>query len=201
MSKRGFDTWFHKPALLTMALLTVTYASGSPPVDKARAAELAKWRTLIPTIGSVLTRQGSTCPGERMQVGIVDAADLAGRDVALVDFCQGGAYTDWIVAMQLVAGRPVFARFRKANREVDLGFAQGASVMHGKDAKLVPEKRAIYDISWDNDGLDDKGIVQLEKCVVDAYAWNTQSKTFDWDAKLTKQATRSYCEALKQQVH
>jgi hypothetical protein len=49
--------------------------------------------------------------------------------------------------------------------------------------------------------MDSTGTVQLEKCVVDAYVWNSKSKTFDWDAKPTKQATRSYCEDLKQQVH
>jgi hypothetical protein len=202
MSKHRCAERLGKHILLAILLLTDTYAGGSPPSDKVAIAEKAKWQALIPTIEGVLIRQGSTCPGQRMRVGIVDAAHVAGHSIALVDFCPGGAYTEWIVAMQLEADQPVLARFRKANRKIaDLGFAQGASVMHGKDVKLVPEKQAIYDFSWDNDGLDNEGIVKLEKCVVDAYVWDAKSKTFDWDAKLTKQSTRSYCQSLRQQVH
>ena len=72
-----------------------------------------------------------------------------------------------MVAMRLEGSEPVLGSFRKANHKVDLEFAQGSSVMHGKDVKLVPEKGAIYDISWDNDGMDSTGTVQLQKCVVE----------------------------------
>ncbi len=71
----------------------------------------------------------------------------------------------------------------------------------GKDVKLVPEKRAIYDISWDNDGTDSAGTVKLHKCLVDAYIWNSKAGVFDYDPKLTAQATRSYCHELANQVH
>jgi hypothetical protein len=55
--------------------------------------------------------------------------------------------------MQLENGKPVPPRFRNANGEVlDLGFAQRASVMHTLDVKLVPGKKAIYDLFSDNDG-------------------------------------------------
>lgn len=201
MDKCGFTEWLAGHTLLTISLLLAAYASGSPPGGDARAAELAKWRSLIPAVESVLIRQGNPCSGERLRTGPADAADFAGSSIALVDVCPLGAYTELMVAMRLEGSEPVLASFRKANHKVDLEFAQGSSVMHGKDVKLVPEKGAIYDNSWDNDGMDSTGTVQLEKCVVDAYVWNSKSKTFDWDAKLSKQATRSYCEDLKQQVH
>ena len=73
--------------------------------------------------------------------------------------------------------------------------------MHGKDVKLVPEKQAIYDISWDNDGMDSAGTVKLQECLVDAYVWNSKAKIFDHDPKLTSQTTRSYCHELEHQVH
>jgi hypothetical protein len=128
-----------------------------------------------------------------MYIEIVDASDLDGDGLsyALVDFCPGGAYTDWIVAMQLEGGKPVPVRFRKANGEVlNVEFAQGASVMHTVDAKLVPEKKAIYDMFSDNDGAG-----HLVKCGVKAYVWNASAKAFDLNAQLSKQASRSYCQS------
>lgn len=136
-----------------------------------------------------------------MRAEPVDAADFAGNSFALVDLCPLGAYTELIVPMQLEAGQPVVARFRKATREVDLGFARGASAMHGVDVKLAPSQNAIYSIHWDNDGLDKQGVLQLKECAVDAYVLNTKSNTFDWDTRLTKQATRGYCQTLRRQAH
>jgi hypothetical protein len=200
--KLGSSGRLGKLARLVCVVLTVTCAIGSPPQDKASTAEMAKWQALIPTIKRVLMRQGDPCRGYySMQGEPVDATDLAGNSFALVDVCPLGAYTELIIPMQLEAGQPVVARFRNAKREVDLGFARGASVMHGVDVKLAPENNAVYDIHWDNDGLDNKGIMKLEKCIVDAYVWKAKSKTFDWDAGLTKRATRSYCRELQREIH
>jgi hypothetical protein len=160
---------------------------------------MAKWQALIPTIERILKHSGDPdpCPGQRMQVHAVDAADFARSSFALVDYCPGGAYTDWIVAMRLEGGQPVKARFRKDNRDIGLGFAQGTSVMHGRNVRLVPEKQAIYDFSWDYMGENPS----LEECVVNAYIWNTKFKTFDWDAELTKPATGNYCSGMRKQLN
>ncbi len=190
--------------LLSVALVAVTCvicASGVPPEDEARAAELAKWRAMLPKIESLLTRQGDLCQPGSMRAGPMDAADFAGNSFALVDACPLGAYTELIIAMRLDAGEPVLAHFRKNNRQIDAEFSRGASAMHGKDVKLVPEKHAIYDISLDNDGIDSAGTVRLEKCVVDTYIWNTQAGAFDYDQKLTNRATQNYCHALEHQAH
>jgi hypothetical protein len=128
-----------------------------------------------------------------MDIAIIDASDLTGDGLsyALVDFCHGGAYTDWIVAMQMERGKPIPARFRKANGEaLDVEFGQGASVMHTVDAKLVPEKKAIYDMFSDNDGAG-----HVVKCGVKSYAWNASAKAFELNAQLTKQASRTYCQS------
>jgi hypothetical protein len=156
---------------------------------------------MIPKIENLLTRQGELCQPGSIRAGPVDAADFARNSFALVDACPLGAYTELIVAMGLDAGQPALAHFRKGTREIDMGFSRGASVMHGKDVKLVLEKHAIYDISWDNDGMDSTGTVRLEKCVVDAYIWNTKAGAFDYDQKLTNQATQNYCHALEHQAH
>jgi hypothetical protein len=196
LGKRAFAEWFGKHTILTIFVLTVTYAGASPPRRKPDTPAMVQWKALTPAIQAVLTRSGFNCPGDRMHIEIVDASDLAGDGLsyALVDFCPGGAYTDWIVAMQLEGGKPAPVRFRNANGDVlDLGFAQGASVMHTVDVKLVPEKKAIYDMFSDNDGAG-----HLVKCGVKAYVWNASAKAFDWNAQLTKQATRSYCRSSQE---
>jgi hypothetical protein len=175
---------------LIAALLSPALAQNKPANEKAR------WEPLIPVIEAVLKQQGSTCPGQRLQVGIKDAAELAGNSVALVDFCPGGAYTDWIVAMRLEASQPVPARFRKGNgKTADIGLAEGASVMHGMGVKLVAEKNAVYDIARDNDET-----MHLKRCAVTAYVWNATAKTFDLSTDLSKEAQASYCEALQEKL-
>jgi hypothetical protein len=75
-----------------------------PAPRRCRASQntpaMAQRKTLIPVIQGVLTRSGFNCPGDRMNVEIVDASDLSddGLSYALVDFFPGGVYTDWIVA-------------------------------------------------------------------------------------------------------
>lgn len=193
LRRRTFAERFGKHILVTIFLLTGTYAGALLPPPKPDTPAMVQWKALIPTIQDVLTRSGLNCPGGRMHIEIVDASDLTGDGLsyALVDFCPGGAYTDWIVAMQMEQNKPVPARFRKANGEVlDVGFAQGASVMHTVDAKLVPEKKAIYDMFSDKDGAG-----HVVKCGVKAYVWNASAKAFDLNAQLSKQASRSYCQS------
>jgi hypothetical protein len=67
--------------------------------------------------------------------------------------------------------------------------------------KLVAEKLAIYDISWSNDGLDEAGIIKLRECKVEAYVWNSNDATFDFNRKLSREATRSYCRQLQHEAH
>lgn len=181
--------------LLSFALMVSCFGATFGQ-NNGTSSEKADWQALIPAIENVLTTNGTTCPGQRLQVGIKDAADLAGNSVALVDFCPGGAYTDWIVAMRLENGQPVPARFRKDNgKPADIGFAEGASVMHGMDAKLVPEKNAIYGIQWDNDES-----MHLKRCAVTAYVWNAKGKTFDLNPDLSKEAQSSYSKTLQEQL-
>jgi hypothetical protein len=159
-------------------------------------AALAKWQALIPSIESSFAREGHKCPAEDSHIGIIDAADFHvpdGPSVALVDWCRGGAYTDWIVAMQIEDGKPVLSRFTNADGKADpVEFLQGASVMHGANVKLVPEKNAIYGINWDNDQE-----MHLS-CGANAYVWNPKTKAFRLDKELTSRATRIECEKLQQ---
>lgn len=82
-----------------LLLITALLSAAQVEQDKS-SSEKAKWESLVPTIESVLVQQGSACPGQQLHISIKDAAEVAGNSVALVDFCPGGAYTDWIVAMR-----------------------------------------------------------------------------------------------------
>lgn len=201
MSHHRFAGSLARYACLLVFLLVIPFAWGRPQPRKSNAAAIAKWRALIPSIEGLLREKGyeHECGGNyKLRASIVDAANLTGDgpSIALVDYCPGGAYTDWIVVMQLEEGRPAPARFRKANGELTVvGFAQGASVMHGMNVKLVPELSAVYGVQWDNDET-----LRLKRCIVDAYVWNAKTKTFDWDKKLSRQAKRSYCRSLQQQL-
>ena len=200
--RRTFAEWFGQHILVALFVLAGPYAGALPPPPKPDTPApgtpapgtpvIVQWKALIPTIRDVLTQTGHKCPGYRIHIEIVAASDLTGDGLsyALVDFCPGGAYTDSIVAMQMDHGKPVPARLRKANGEVLDGveFGQGASVMHALDAKLVPEKKAIYDMFTDNDGAG-----HLVKCGLKAYVWNASAKAFDLNPQLTRQASQSYC--------
>jgi len=185
------------PRLVERCLTAVTLAlSCGTMFPQGNSSEaIKKWQRLVPAIQTALARQGASCPVEA-HVGPIDAADFAGTSFALVDSCRGGAYTDLITAMHLESGKPVLSRFRKDGRVIDIEFAQGSSVMHGKDVKLVPGRHAIYDISWDDNGQD----LHLQRCVVDAYIWNPKSKTFGWNPKATREITASYCQKLEKQL-
>lgn len=181
--------------MLLMGFLAVGLAQrpSTPPGSPV----IAKWQALIPKIETLFQRRGYKCPAppQESQIGIVDAVDFHdGTSIALVDWCHGGAYTDWIVAMRLEGDEPEVSRFIKPNGVVeDVGFLQGASVMHGADVKLAPEKNAIYQIQWDSDQ-------ELHlSCGCGAYVWNRKMRAFMLNAQLSKQVTRTYCQKVKQQ--
>jgi len=181
--------------LLLVGFLAVGLAQ--QPATNPDSPVIAKWQALIPKIETLFQRRRYKCPmpPEQSQMGIVDAGDFrAGLSVALVDWCHGGAYMDWIVAVQLEGNEPVLSRFTNPDGSVEnVEFLQGASVMHGADVKLAPEKNAIYGIHWDNDQ-------QMHlTCGAGAYVWNRKMRAFRLAAELSKQATRTYCQKVQQQ--
>jgi|GEM_PF-3600392 len=177
---------------LVLALLLLS-GSRAHAASASRAAAIAKWQALVPAINKVLEEHNLKCHDEWGLPEIVDAADFSSGDdvsVALVDWCNGGAYTVWIVAMNLEDGRPVLSRFRNANGQDErLDFASGSSVMHSVRVELVPGKNAIYDFHSDDDQTG-----QEQDCGIKAYVWNTKAKTFSLDTELSKHATQSRCQ-------
>jgi hypothetical protein len=195
MSHRMHGGWPAGIALVVLALFASLPGQG-PRAPKQPNTNVATWQALLPAIQEALNRQKPQCP-RIWQAGVIDAADFeGGLSVALVDNCDGGAYTDSITVMQLQKGKPAVARFRSRDGKIaEVGFLQGSSVMHSVDVQLVPDKNAIYDIHSDN-GPNGR----LAGCVVTAYVWNGRSGTFDWSRSLTRQATRDYCHSLRSAI-
>jgi hypothetical protein len=184
-------------AIEVVLMVAATRTGVAAPTNQPDTPAMIQWKALIPSIEEILNHTDFKCPIERRHIDILDASDFrgGGTSAALVDHCPGGAYTDWIVVMRLEGGLPVLARFRDAKGKViEREFAQGASVMHAIDVKLMPDDGAIYDETSDNDGTG-----RIVQCSVNAYVWKATTKTFDWDAQLTKKATQEYCSSLKKQ--
>lgn len=184
-----------KAAILSaFAVLTQTAFCAQRPV-KPDTPDVIEWKQRMPAIQRLLDKDPQFhCPTPHSRADILDASGTAsdGLSVALVDWCAGGAYTDWIVALRLKDGRPVLAEFRDdKGKPIPNGFAQGASVMHSVDVKLVPEKNAIYTSFWDNNSQG-----KLAQCSVKAYVWTAKSETFDFNERLSHITQSAYCSAL-----
>jgi len=174
-----------------LACLTIC-AQSAHGAHKSDSFAVTQWTGRKAAIEKALSNRAC---GRQLSVDIVDAFGEAGDDlsVALVDACQDGAYTDEIVALRLERGLPSVARFRDARRKpVPNSFLNGASVMHSRDVKLMPEKKAVADYSADNDSEG-----KPAKCEVKIYVWSGRSKTFDLDVLLSKDISSKHCQELK----
>jgi hypothetical protein len=171
------------------------YAQTAPKNAMPDSLAVAQWRTRVSSIQKILRERDDNCYGAPAPE-IVDAFGTSGDalSVALVDFCTGGAYTEYIVAMRMAHGVPVPARFRDAKgMHVENGFARGASAMHSVDVKLAVTNNAVYDVFAEN---DPEG--KPAQCGAKAYVWNVKSQTFDLDLRLSKSAGDEYCRILRE---
>ena len=150
---------------------------------------MRRWEALAPDIAEALRRSGQTCPSGQDNIQVLDAFDTGGLSVALVDYCQSGASTDSIVAMQLEAGKPVVSRFLKPNgAKLDVELLSGASVMHSDAVTLVPEKKAILHTSTMSDATG-----RPSQCTVKAYVWNPRLRAFQMNSRASREAEDNMC--------
>jgi len=147
------------------------------------------WKALAPAIDAVLAEDSEfkACPKDSRWVEIVQTADVTGDgvDEALVQFCHIGAYTSTAALMRLEQGKPVVVRVRRKDGS-PVEFLQGASVQHGADAKLLPERNAVYQMHWNGNesGTD---------CGVEAFVWVAKSETFELRRALSKDIAKNQC--------
>ena len=180
-----------KTVALIATLLFSTAGIAQQQATKPSDGAMAKWRVMIPAIENVFKEHNLHCdyPGGPVKPSIVDAADFSSTDqmsVALVDWCNGGAYSDAILTVNLQDGKPVLSRFLNANNQEQLvEFLSGSSVMHSVGVKLVPEKNALFDSHCDYAESED-----VFHCKVTAYVWNSKAQAFKLDKKLIGHSTQ-----------
>jgi hypothetical protein len=159
-------------------------------VAKQRKPISEAWKALAPAIDAVLAEDSEfkACPKDSRWVEIVQTADVTGDgvDEALVQFCRMGAYTSIAALMRLEQGKPVKVGVRRKNGS-SVEFLQGASVRHGTDAKLLPEKNAVYEMYWN---ADESGTTD---CDAEAFVWVAKSATFEPRRTLSKDIVKNYC--------
>jgi len=129
---------------------------------------------------------------ERGPISIYQRADVT-RDVVpelLIDVGSGGAYTQNMALFRLEDGKLILADFKRSDGETGpIRFLNGASVRNGTAAQMLPEKDAIYQVFWHT---DDEG--KSESCRVEAYRWNEQTRTFDFNSELSKEIQIDFCK-------
>jgi hypothetical protein len=180
-------------AILVLTFMPLALAqTGSAP----RSVD---WKGMIPGIREVLKTESTSNPEfggieEHYSIGIFKTADITGDGVpeALVYLGTGGASTDEMTVMSTEDHKPVLAVFRGRNGKVSPGvFLQGASVTHTDTVELLPQQHAVHAIHYNYSGNG-----KLHQCGGEAYTWNAQSKTFDYNPPLTKTLTKATCRQV-----
>lgn len=183
------------PLLLSIASLS---SVGQNSVSSVQAAD---WEALIPQIQQALGEDWAGCHPDHRAVSIVDSGVLKqyGVPVALVDYCQMGAYSDDLALIWLEDGKPVLARFRDEHgKPAGIALQNGSSVIHGSAAILLPQEDAIVGISWVTNSNESD--CWVEKCEGKSGIWNPQTKTFDITPVVSPRLVDRECRKLRQEL-
>jgi hypothetical protein len=177
--------------LTVMPLAWIQTTSDSGPVPQ----QTVDWKSLVPALREVLKGEFQS---EMAALYVRSQADITGDGIpeALVDFGSGGAYTDYLTVVRLQNGRPVAAIFKHPDGKTRSSmFAEGSSVKNGVTVKLRPESNAVFACEY---SMKDNG--HLAKCSGEAYQWNRQTATFEYDKRLSNQIGKDFCGELARQL-
>jgi hypothetical protein len=155
----------------------------------------ADWKGMMPQVRVVVKQ---TFPKETAEAhypaSISRTVDLTGRGAgeALVDL-GSGEYTDKFTVLRMEGNNPVPARFRgkdKDDKAIPRIFLSGMSEGKGEALELKPKDHAVYLGHWMVNGA------KVKHCHGEAYAWDTESKSFSLDRKMTKDMTKEFCQRV-----
>ncbi len=171
-----------------LLLLVALIAQASPKV--------VDWESMIPTIRSEVRDEFKGVKDVR-PIDIRKTEDITGdgRPEALVYLGLGGASTDLSAVMRMEYDRPVAALFRQRDGTVStMTFLEGASAMHGDEIDLLVQEQAISATHYK---MDSSG-KRFESCGAEVYKWNTETKTFNYNPRLSERVGRDYCRKVAQ---
>jgi hypothetical protein len=63
--------------------------------------------------------------------------------------------------------------------------------MHSASYEFHPEQKAIYLVVLDIGGWTEKEVAKDVTAHVDVLVWNSKTKTFDWDRRLSQQESEA----------
>jgi hypothetical protein len=187
-------------ACLCLLAVAIPYAFGGDGQSNTRAVD---WNSMMPMVSSVLRKQ---FPREfrryNYPVGILrpgDIADITGDGIpeALVWLGTGGASTSELTLMRIEDNKPVVALFKdQKGKTGPLLLLEGASVMHSDRVNLLPKEHAVFHFHFQYMG-DGK----LELCDGEAYRWNSNTRIFDYDSRLSRRLAQSSCRKVPQSIN
>lgn len=193
------------PAITNQIQTTNTIPSqqSTPTTSPESIPKQVDWENLIPAIKTVI---GPTFLGVRVEeyysLSIFSKNDITGDGVpeALVNLGSGGAYTSYLTLIRVENDTPVVAQFKQKDGKVSpLIFLAGASVMNGESVVMIPDKNAIYAGHWSR-AVKGTPFGSLTDCRVEAYQWNSQTKTFDFSSTLSNDVRPSFCQKAEQKA-
>ncbi len=126
-------------------------------------------------------------------VSVWKEADITGDCISdvLVSLGNAGASTTNLTLVRMENNKPVIAKFKtKEGKVASLLFTEGASLLHGSDVVLLPEKNAIYQGHWMKNAVNPQ---VLDECDVEVYQWNAKTKIFEFNSQLSKEIEGDYC--------
>ena len=169
-----------------LLLLVLALGESTPkPVD---------WQKMLPVLRPILLAEFQDMRQAIYPISIDHTADLTGTGTseALVDLGVGGASTDEMTVVRMEGNHPVVALFKDKRGKIStMTFLDGSSVMHGDGVELLPKEHAVYSSQWSMDG---EGM--LANCSGEAYRWTAQSKTFDFNLRLSHRLTQDFCRNI-----
>lgn len=155
---------------------------------------------MMPAVRSVLEHQYPEAARRGASpVGILrpdHIADITGDGIseAFVTFGTGGASTSPLTLMRIEDGKPVVALFKDRHGKIQsIGFLEGASVMHTDTVEMLPKAHAVFYLHYQY-----RANGPLGSCDGESYRWDSRSKTFNYDARLSRELTRDACSKVPQ---
>lgn len=161
----------------------------------AKSGPIAEeWKDALPAVEQVVKKELHFV-GAPNAIRISATGDVTGggKPEALIDLGCCGAHTDEMTVMRMQNGKPILALFLANHGKASpMTFSAGASVMHGADVELLPDKRAVFAVHWDmsSDGK------RVASCTGEAYRWNTGSETFELNRQLSWSLAQDFCKTF-----
>jgi hypothetical protein len=159
------------------------------------------WNSMMAAVRSVLEKQFPREAEREYPVGIPSPAHIAditgdGITEALVWLGTGGASTSELVLMRIEDNKPVVALIKdRQGKTGPMTFLEGASVMHSDRVDLLPREHAVFHFHFEymSDG-------KLELCDGEAYRWESQTRTVDYDSRLSTRLAQNSCSKVPQSI-